>query len=152
SAALAAGLLASSCGGGEGGGGERPDGGGPEETCEGTIECTDPAAPVCFEDRCVECAVSADCTGDPTAPVCARAELSCRACFAHDECGSVVCDRASGACIAEADVIYVDAAEGANSSRCGGRAAPCRSMRQTDGAVAKVGGSRTWIKLLGEEQ
>jgi hypothetical protein len=147
--ALVTGLLGA-CGGVDDGA-RTPDGGNPGGMCEGSTDCTDPAAPVCFEGQCVECAVSADCTTDPAAPVCDSGSLSCRACAEHDECGSLVCDRATGACIAEADVIYVDPAEGTNGAGCGGRAAPCGTVAQTDGALTKVGGSRTWIKLLNEE-
>lgn len=105
--------------------------------CMGPADCTgDPGGPQCMLGACVECAGPADC---PTSsePVCDATDHTCRGCRADDECASQVCDRSTGTCTPEADVLYV--AAGATGTTCT-RAQPCPTITQ---ALALAGTSRT---------
>jgi hypothetical protein len=143
-------VLAAGCGGSEQGGspdaGGDGDGDGGPTACETSVDCG-ADAPVCDDDGlCVECVVNADCIGDPDAPICDRESRTCQGCAEHSDCGSLVCDRSSGACAAEADVIYADAEAGADGPDCGSPSAPCATIGD---ALAKLTDTRRSIKLLG---
>jgi hypothetical protein len=66
------------------------------------VACTG-ATPQCGGARCVCTAASC---GAGATPICDPASGACRACRAHAECPSGACDP-SGACVAEAEVIYL---------------------------------------------
>lgn len=120
------------------------------ETCtpgtEGDAACAsrDPSAPLCLDGACVECTGDGDCGG--TTPVCDLQTHECRPCSEHPECDGEICNPADGSCVPSGDVVYV-ARTGADGSSCGGPSSPCATVSQSGGALAKVGGTRTWIKL-----
>lgn len=106
--------------------------------CEARVDATR-----CFVDdgACVQCLDGpADCTSD-TAPVCDDDSHACRGCTADDECPSDVCDESSGACIDEANVIYLTST-GASSGTCT-QATPCNTFAL---GLAAVAGGRNVIK------
>lgn len=70
---------------------------------------------------CVGCITSDQCSG-PT-PVCDTGPGTCRACTLDSECASGACNLESGACIAEASVLYA-APTGTPNTMCT-RAMPC---------------------------
>ncbi len=70
---------------------------------------------------CVGCVTSDQCSG-PT-PVCDTGPGTCRACTLDSECASGACNLESGACIAEASVLYA-APTGTPNTMCT-RAMPC---------------------------
>lgn len=110
--------------------------------CSGDPDCADRAdTPRCLvaSGACVACLDGGDCA-NPT-PVCETATNECRSCEAHAECGSEVCNRESGACLAEADVIYLSPT-GQASGTCT-RTSPCNSFAL---GLAQVTGSRNTIK------
>lgn len=88
---------------------------------------------------CVACLDAADC--DAAAPVCDEQDLTCRGCAVDEECASQVCNTESGACVAEADVIYLSPS-GQGSGTCTA-AAPCNTFAL---GLAQVGGARATIK------
>jgi hypothetical protein len=63
---------------------------------------------------CRQCTENTQCTG--TLPICDEDSSSCRACALDDECPSRVCDKDTGACVAESAVIY--ASPTGNGSLC----------------------------------
>lgn len=87
---------------------------------------------------CIQCRNAMDC-GDPGAPVCDAS--ACRGCQMDSECSSNVCDRSTGACIAEDTVIYL-APSGVSSGTCT-KAMPCNTFAL---GIAQVGGGRHVIK------
>ncbi len=133
--------------------------------CAASADCTDPARPVCdASGTCQPCAAEADCAARPAtphcapagqcvecldgshcvpaAPVCDTANWTCRGCVLDAECAEL-CDDASGACVPEADIIYVDAAVAASGPTCA-KAAPCKTIAE---GVARVTASRSRIKV-----
>ena len=107
-------------------------------------ECLARAAsfPICAENgRCVECDNNNDCT-EPNFPVCDATTLLCRACELHSECDSEVCDIGTGACVAEASVVYASPSGG--GSMCN-RSFPCSFLPD---AVDLVGGTKPYLRLL----
>lgn len=102
--------------------------------CTLSLECTDPANPICIDMACVPCssddeclAKSADapaCTDDgrcvactpsnasactDTTPVCNAANNECEGCDFHEQCASSACELGTGACFDGACVVQVDA-------------------------------------------
>ncbi len=112
------------------------------EGCEDDGGCTEfPTTPRCLttSGACVVCIEAIDCTA-ATSPVCDEDTNECRTCAAHSECASEACDRETGACVAEANVIYL--APGGAAGSCT-LAAPCGTFAQ---GLAQVSGSRNVIK------
>jgi len=111
--------------------------------CTLDTDCLDHAGtPRCFVDdgTCVGCLEpAADCT-EATAPVCDEDAHACRGCASESECASDACDTATGACFAEADVIYL--APGGAAGSCT-QAAPCATFAQ---GFAQVAGTRNVVK------
>jgi len=105
--------------------------------CQHSGDCTDPSLPFCSNGMCVTCA---DACPVSTAPVCDGD--SCRACEKHSECASEVCDRVTGACADEGEIIYVDAT--ATGGTTCTQAAPCTTI--ADGLL-QVSGNRNIIKV-----
>lgn len=70
---------------------------------------------------CVGCVTSDQCSG--TTPVCDTGPGTCRACSLDSECASGACNLESGACIAEASILYA-APTGTPNTMCT-RAMPC---------------------------
>ena len=66
-------------------------------------------AAMCNEDlgACVGCLGDGDCSAEE--PVCDLASQVCRGCVADGECPSGLCDMSGGACVAQSDILYVDA-------------------------------------------
>ena len=85
------------------------------------------------------CAIDADCTG-ATAPVCDHG--TCRGCRADSECAAGVCTEYTGACVAEAQAIFV-ARAGSDAGTCTS-AAPCASFGY---AIAQVTAARRVIAV-----
>ncbi len=113
-------------------------------TCVSATECIakDSSFPICAETgRCVECFDNNDCN-EPNSPVCDAASLLCRACDLHSECDSEVCDIGTGACVAEASVVY--ASPSGSGSMCN-RSFPCSFLPD---AVNLVGGTKPYLRLL----
>ncbi|MCA9680225.1 MAG: hypothetical protein H6708_05125 [Kofleriaceae bacterium] len=133
--------------------------------CEGNDDCDD-ATPVCGDAHlCTVCGGDDDCTGrvgatrclldtgacvaclaatdcvDATSPVCDEDSHACRGCAADSECDSQVCNTGTGACVDEADVIYLSAS-GQGSGTCT-RGAPCNTFAL---GLAQVTGGRNVIK------
>jgi hypothetical protein len=110
------------------------------ESCIEDAECADRIdTPHCLEESgaCVTCA---EVCPDPAASVCDGE--ACRGCQAHGECASEVCDRATGACVDPADIIYVDAA-GPGGASCS-QTNTCSTI--ADG-FARLSGTRNIIKI-----
>lgn len=105
------------------------------DVCEGCTESTQcegyAATSVCEPTTggCVECVQHTDCPA--TSPVCET--NACRACKLDSECASAACGD-DGACVAEADIIYLDAA-GTDTGACS-RGAPCRSLQFAVGVAS----------------
>lgn len=99
------------------------------DTCSGcsdSSECSRfPDTGVCDPQTgsCVECIGGPDCPA-PGKPICDGG--SCRGCRLDDECPSGACGD-DGACIAEADVVYVHPA-GQDVAPCS-RSAPCKDLQ-----------------------
>jgi hypothetical protein len=107
--------------------------------------CTDGF--VCISHECTTapdappipaCTDNTQCT-NPLTPICD--EQSCTACTDDAQCASTVCDAPTGACIAEANVLYV-AAAGAGASDCT-RLQPCTLSHAVDIATA----TRSSVKM-----
>ncbi len=83
-------------------------------------DCDGRAEARCFTDDgvCVACLEATDCPL-MEAPVCDDTDHACRGCIADAECASDVCNLATGECVAEADVIYLEP---------GGTGATCTSV------------------------
>jgi len=88
--------------------------------------------------QCVQCRTGGtDCAGDT--PICDQ--NACRACATGSECASGACDLASGACVAETNVIYL--APNATGTSCT-KGQPCGTFVA---ALAQVSGNRTTISM-----
>ena len=100
-----------------------------QQAADGDAECgaLDASAPFCIDDgSCGACRENAHCSEG--SQVCDEASHRCRPCEAHAECDSGVCDLAAGgACVAEAEVIYVDGEASVAGDDCT-REAPCTSF------------------------
>jgi hypothetical protein len=88
---------------------------------------------------CVGCIDAGDCANP--SPVCDDSARTCRACAADSECPSDACDRETGMCFAEADVIYLSPA--AMSSGPCTKAAPCGTF---DAGLGQVSETRKVIR------
>jgi parallel beta helix pectate lyase-like protein len=106
--------------------------------CSGDQECTDPALAVCTRGRCESCVDDSSCAHFENTPICDGG--ACRACRLGD-CASGVCDTATGACVAESDVVYVSKT-GQDSGTCT-YAAPCLSI----GRGLDQLGARRWLHV-----
>ena len=132
--------------------------------CESPINCS-AAAPVCeaevFEcgacvndsscggypatshcaptGACVGCVTSDQCSGNT--PVCDVAPGVCKACVTDGECATGACNLETGACIAEAAILYA-APTGTPNTMCT-RAMPC-TVKQ---ALARVDSARSTVVL-----
>jgi hypothetical protein len=102
---------------------------GPEGNC---VECTPAATPL----------ESGDCPGER--PVC-EVNGACRECEDHRECDSGACDLATGACVAAAEIAYVDAAAAAANTTCTDTS-KCNTI--TKGLQAG-GGARRYVVIAG---
>ena len=88
---------------------------------------------------CVGCVTSDQCSGNT--PVCDVAPGVCKACTLDRECTSGACNLESGACIAEAEVLYA-APTGTANTVCS-RAMPC-TVKQ---ALARVDSGKSTVVL-----
>lgn len=88
---------------------------------------------------CVGCVTSEQCSG--TTPVCDVAPGVCKACTADSECATGACNLDTGACIAEAAILYA-APNGTPNTMCT-RAMPC-TLKQ---ALTRVDNARTTVVL-----
>ncbi len=102
-----------------------------------TTECEgSPDGNLCSSmGSCVECLDNADCTG-MAAPICG-AELSCRGCQEHDECGSGVCSKATGVCANAADVVYVGGPDSNDAGTCT-KNVPCTTIAYASGQLSET--------------
>ncbi len=118
------------------------DGMGACQPCAEEADCADrTATPHCAPGgQCVECLDAVHCSA--AAPVCDTANLTCRGCAVDAECPEL-CDDASGACVSEADIIYVDASVAASGPTCA-KAAPCKTIAE---GVSRVTAVRSRIKV-----
>jgi hypothetical protein len=92
----------------------------------------------CVDGSCGSCRNSAtDCSG--STPVCDAG--ACRACSAHSECASDLCDVMTGACVAETAIVYATPA-GSATSACT-KSDPCTLVR----AFAVVDATRNNVRL-----
>jgi hypothetical protein len=98
----------------------------------GTMRCSTSGA-------CVGCIDAGDCANP--SPVCDDSARTCRACTADAECPSNACDRETGACFAEADVIYLSPT--ATSSGPCTKAAPCGTF---NAGLSQVSATRKVIR------
>ena len=96
--------------------GANPDSEGLPNTCVGTTGSdggtSGDAGPMC------------PATCPTTSPICDPSTKECRPCAADSECSSLVCDTATGQCVAPSEIIYVTAT-GATSTPCGSAGTPC---------------------------
>jgi hypothetical protein len=108
------------------------DGGGADASCGSSAECSEPSTPICGgggcrscqngtecaarstatpachpDGRCVECRAHTDCAAKIDTPACELATSTCVACTQDEQC-SYFCDRSTGRCAVDADVIFVD--------------------------------------------
>ncbi len=109
--------------------------------CTDDEQCTQPALGVCdtASGTCVECTADNATACTATTPVCGSDDR-CRGCASDSECASDACDTGTGACFAEADVIYL--APGGAAGSCT-QAAPCATFAQ---GLAQDARTRTIIK------
>jgi hypothetical protein len=120
-----------------------PTAGGRCAGCTSEGQCTDKGGPPHCDTSsgaCVECRDSNDCSGNT--PFCGAGNV-CRACEADTECpAGNECDDVSGTCVADANVIFVDAT-GTATSGCnvGG---PCAKLG--DG-LSEVTSGRTLVHV-----
>jgi Right handed beta helix region len=119
--------------------------------CEGTMGCS-ASAPVCGADNgCGVCTAEADCMPYDTTPHCGadgacvrcrdNADCpagqpvcdggSCRLCQADTDCDSGACDLHSGACLAEAETLYVAKGQSGDCTK----ASPCGAIATAIGMV-----------------
>ncbi len=112
-------------------------GGGP---CAMDEQCSAPT-PVCdlAGGTCVECVQSEQCPAET--PTCDSGTHSCRQCELDADCASDVCDAEIGACVDEANVLYISPS-GPSSGTCP-KASPCSLVQ----AVALADATRKNIKL-----
>lgn len=100
--------------------------------CPGFGQSNDQA--FCSGGNCVTCKTSADCS--PDAPICDAGE--CRACAAHDECATSVCD--DGMCAPASDIAYADPSASTGSDCSQG--SPCALTK-----ALSIAPSRKFIRL-----
>jgi hypothetical protein len=111
----------------------------PPNACLANDDCSEPT-PFCDPGvACVGCLVSDDCPTER--PVCDATTRACRACAGDLDCASTLCDISTGACVAEADVLF-SSSNGPDAGNCG-RLEPCSLTR----AIALADLTRYAIKL-----
>jgi hypothetical protein len=116
--------------------------GGQCSACTSEQQCSDRGGPphCATSGACVACRDSNDCSGNT--PFCGAGNV-CRGCEADGECASgSECDDVSGACVTDANVIFVDAA-GTATSTCD-KTAPCGKL--ADG-INQVNSPRTLVHV-----
>ena len=91
---------------------------------------------------CVACTSDDQC--DNPSPICDLGAGECRTCRSDDECASKVCDTSSGACLAEASIVYATPT-GVDSGPCT-QAAPCSLDRAV--AVATTAVAPPTLRML----
>jgi hypothetical protein len=139
--------------------------------CTSSLECLTPERPVCdiedtgtcigcggpndctrFTDqrlcdldtgRCVECNTNLDCT-DTNMPIC-DPDGRCRGCTEDGQCPSGLCDTGAGACVLEADIIYVNRSTGAGTACT--MATPCPTITA---GVAAITATRRFMRISNE--
>ncbi|MBI4510531.1 MAG: hypothetical protein HY698_12935 [Deltaproteobacteria bacterium] len=114
--------------------------------CREEAECEGRAgAPHCMLEGglCVGCRDAGDC--DALAPACDETTRKCRGCRLDSECASSACDRETGRCVPDADVLHVDKNGGQTSDGCT-KQAPCTTIAKAF-SVARTSGARKWIRL-----
>jgi len=98
-------------------------------SCDSDIECPgfggDGKNMFCAMGACVQCRTSSDCSGDT--PLCDTAAGTCHGCSVDADCASGACGT-TGACVAEADLIYVDGMAGNDVGQCT-KNAPCKTVQ-----------------------
>ena len=106
--------------------------------CTLSLECLDPASPICVDEACAPCSSDDECLEkNPGAPACGddgrcvvctpsnasactdttpicNAVNECEGCDFHEQCVGTACDIATGACFAEDCVVEVDGDGGAD--------------------------------------
>ena len=104
----------------------------------------DSSFPFCnAEAGCVACVDSAQCT-DLAASICDPVAFECVGCQTDEECDSGVCERSTGVCVAETDILYVDANALSDSGGCGTSALKCKTI---GAALAKISQTRNSILI-----
>ncbi len=89
-----------------------------------------------------------ECTA-PQLAVCDAQTHTCRACLAHSECLSGVCD--NGRCVPEGEIVFLNADNGNDASAMCTRAEPCATLnRGVDVVQAAAPGARTVIFLAAD--
>jgi hypothetical protein len=113
------------------------------QECDDRADCTGHAGmPACGAAHvCVECTENTDCPG--ARPFCDVGAEMCRGCAADDECATGACNKATGVCHLESDLVFV--ATNGGGTACT-RQAPCGSMLAGLNAVI---GSRDVILASG---
>jgi hypothetical protein len=106
-----------------------------EPDCAGRTE-----APHCLDGACVACLASTDCAADT--PYCDPASNTCRPCALDEECGEL-CDLDTGRCIAEGNIIYVNAAVSASGAACD-KSEPCKTISE---GLAIASDTRSRLKI-----
>lgn len=96
----------------------------------GDSQClgSDPDAPFCGSDGCVECLDSSQCF-DESASVCDLGAGSCRGCASNDECDTGICEIEAGTCADQADIVHI-ATNGDDGPGCGSESSPCLTLEQ----------------------
>ncbi len=111
------------------------------KACSDGAECGEfDDRPFCDQGACVGCRDGNDCQS-ATVPICDEDDRICRGCVSGSECASDVCDWEGGACIDEADVLYVT--NGGTGDSCT-RKDPCGSIGD---ALAAASSARNWILM-----
>lgn len=121
---------------------------------QGACMQLDPTHPACASTgACVACATSANCTTDPTKPICDVANQVCVACTSDSQCmaklgmNPAVCmAHQNGRCATDAETFYVVNQAGCDDGGMGTAATPFCSMEP---AAKQAGGSRSVIVVRG---
>jgi hypothetical protein len=112
--------------------------------CQADADCHADAPHCAGDGACVACLTNDHCAATPETPVCDETP-ACRACQAHEECASDFCNRDTGACVAESEVLYV-AQDGTGDCS---RASPCGSIATALDLVRADNDAWTAIRLDG---
>jgi hypothetical protein len=117
-----------------------------EQACDDNTDCKRAGFAVCelAVGECVQCAPNQTAACQGTTPVC-NASFTCEACRVSADCASGVC-LASGACVAETDIAYVDS-QSIGGTDCT-QLAPCKTI-QSGLAAMTAGAPRPYLKLRG---
>jgi hypothetical protein len=111
--------------------------------CSISSDCTDPMQAICASDgACVQCTMNAECT-TTNAPICDNDTRACRGCTQDADCAGGVCIEAEGACVADANAVFVTMM-GTDTGTCT-RTAPCASIAYASAQA----GTRRVIHVLG---